>query len=189
MCWNGTCQIVSENEMERRFNRLMRKQKGFSLIELLIVVAIILIIAAIAIPNLVRARISANESSAAASERTIMTGMIAYASAYPALGFPAALTNLGPSGGGPCVPSSVTACLVDDVLASGTKTGYAFTAVGSQPLAGANSQYVTTAVPASLNITGTKAFCSAEDNVIRFTIPAGAAPSRVTCLTYVPIGD
>ncbi len=85
----------------------MRKQKGFSLIELLIVVAIILIIAAIAIPNLLRARMAANESSAVASIRTINTGMVTYNSTYPTVGFAASLTVLG--GATPCTPSSTTA--------------------------------------------------------------------------------
>src|SRR2546428_4355929 len=93
----------------------MRENKGFSLIELLIVVAIILIIAAIAIPNLLRARIAANEASAAQSLRHINTAEFAYNTAYPNIGYSSDLASLG--GPPPCSPSSTTACLVRHTLA------------------------------------------------------------------------
>jgi prepilin-type N-terminal cleavage/methylation domain-containing protein len=144
----------------------MRKKKGFSLIELLIVVAIILIIAAIAIPNLLRARMAANEASAVGSTRTLNTAEISYNSTFPAAGFSTSLANLGGTAS-PCVASTASACLIDSVLSSGTKAGYSF-AVGAGSTTGTpQPSYSVIATPVIPNQTGTRYFCSFEDAVVR----------------------
>jgi prepilin-type N-terminal cleavage/methylation domain-containing protein len=162
----------------------MRKQKGFSLIELLIVVAIILIIAAIAIPNLLRARMAANESSAVGSIRSLNTAEVMYNSTYPTVGFAGTLVALG-SAAGVCTPSSAGACLIDSVLTLGTKSGYTFTAgaTGSTP----NVSYWVSGKPVTLNQTGIRAFCSFEDAVVRAD-PAGVgATTAATCAVFTPL--
>jgi prepilin-type N-terminal cleavage/methylation domain-containing protein len=162
----------------------MRTQEGFSLIELLIVVAIILVIAAIAIPSLLRARIAANESSAVASLRTINSAMVTYNSIYPTAGFAATLAALGPNAN-PCTATSTNACLIDSVLAAGSKSGYGFAAQGSGgPPA---STYYATAVPLVANDSGSRSFCSASDAVIRDNPAGGAVASLAACTALNPL--
>ena len=162
--------------LARKKSGVREHSTGFSLIELLIVVAIILIIAAIAIPNLLRSRIAANEASAGSAIRSINSAEFAYNEAYPTNGYAAALVNLG--GASPCTPSAVAACLIDNVLAtaivgSNGKSGYVFAATGLIPNGVTNLSFVSATSPTAYNQTGVRDFCSTEDGVIRFD--AGAA--------------
>ena len=149
---------------------LLRKHNGFSLIELLIVVAIILIIAAIAIPNLLKSRMAANESSAVGSVRTLNTAQITYQNSCPATGFAATIGEL--SSGTTCVPGKN---IIDNVLGSGTKSGYTFASVGTGgPPA---TQYTTNANPLTPGVTGVRYFFSNETGVIRGDVATATATS------------
>jgi type IV pilus assembly protein PilA len=159
---------------------MRNKQKGFSLIELLIVVAIILIIAAIAIPNLIRSKMAANEASAVASIRTVNTSEVVYSSTYNVANvFSPDLKSLGDAGNSAlcaatAVPNATNACLIDPALelatASATpKSGYYFTyAVGT-------GTYTVNGDPSALNSTGVRSFFSDQTVVIRAHSGAAAA--------------
>jgi type IV pilus assembly protein PilA len=164
----------------------MRRENGFTLVELLLVVAVILIIVAIAIPSLIRARISANESSAVQSLRQIATAEVSYQASYSSVGYAPNLASLGGPAVG-CTPGPFSACILDPGVSSGAKSGYqlfaAGFAIGATPI---NTQFVASAAPQVYNQTGSRRFCIAtSDGSARMQVGPGAIAMDVpTCLAY-----
>ncbi len=155
-----------------RLSRSPHRDSGFSLIELLIVVAVILIIAAIAIPNLLASRRAANEASAVGSLRTLIAAETTYALTYSDIGYTCALARLGPS---PGLPTSGRADIIDSVLASGSKSGYLFGLAGCGAVV-PSSQFRVDATPQVVGQTGQRSFCSDQSGVLWFDPSGTVAP-------------
>jgi len=160
----------------RRHHRRMRvrRETGFTLIELLIVISIILIIAAMAIPNFLRARLAANEASAVSSCRLINTAEVTYGAFYQ-MGYSSSLAQLGPPASGPA--TAAAADLIDEILASSRKSGYVFSYTPSALVGGIYSSYQVQANPAIPDGTGTRHFYTDPSGVIRLSVSGAAGPS------------
>jgi len=153
-----------------------RHEKGFSLVELLIVVAIILVIAAIAIPSLIRSRIAANQASAIESLRVLGTSEVTYAATFGG-GYSATLPALGPVPAG-AVASTNAAGLVDDLLASGFKSGYTFTYTPTLlDTTGRYNGYIILANPTNVGVSGNDFYYEDETHLIRMNTTAQAGSS------------
>jgi type IV pilus assembly protein PilA len=152
----------------------MKRPRGFSLIELLLVVAVILIILAIAIPNFLQSRLHANEASAVGSMRVIYTSAVTYSMTYPDVGYPPQILTLG--GAEPCSASATSACLLDDVLSQGSKGGYTFTWTGDGATPSIN--FTLTGTPQVVGASGQRQFCTDQNGLMYYDVSgAGCDPN------------
>ena len=139
----------------------MRRKRGFTLVEIMIVVAIIVLLAAIAIPNLLRARLSANEATAIAAMRTLSTAMESFRAAQSPPAYPTNLTDL----------NATSPPYIDDVLASGNKSGYTFAYTQTSA-----NEYDVVATPQTANVTGVRDFFVDQSGVVRVGSDSSGTP-------------
>lgn len=159
----------------------LRAASGFTLAELLIMVALVVVLAAIILPNLLRSQISANEASAVGSIAIINRAEVSYQTAFPEVGFGSTLEALGPDGSdNHCkAPSSRHACLIEAALAKATapaqaRSGYWFqVSPGPRDAQGKVTSYVAGTAAEIYKQTGVRDFCSQEDGVVRYRDPGG----------------
>ena len=160
----------------------MMNRKGFTLVEIMIVVAIIALLAAIAIPNLLRQRLNANESAAMLTLGTCSAALQSLQGATPVPGFPAALDGLAPAG----VPPYLSA---DMAVAANTFTrqGYIFVYVPGAVVATLRTTYIAYAIPAAPGTSGIRGFAIAEGGVL-CSIPVAAVPGAIVAGAACPPG-
>jgi type IV pilus assembly protein PilA len=190
---------ISRSKIRKNMGRL--QGDGMALTGLIlgyISLLFIPIIAAIAIPNLLRARVSANEAAAAATVRSINTAQITYSTQYPDHGYAPDLATLGPGPSGSCSTGTAqSGCLLNNIVGASrctagqwcAKTGYKFTVSAVCDSAGVCSNYVVTATPQVSGSTGRKSFCSTSDSVIR-TSDRGTLDAPATadeCAEWPPV--
>lgn len=193
---------VSRKSIRESMGRL--KGEGMALAGLIMgylsmaAIPIVLIIAAIAIPSLLRARMAANESAAAATVRTIVYAEIAYSSANPAVGYASSLAAMGPgqATGGCATSTPEHACLLDGAVGCTTgvwcaKNGYQFNVTATCAAGGACTDFVATATPLRPGTTGVKSFCATADGVIRVSRrqSRGSAPTLAQCGSWPELGS
>lgn len=150
-----------------------RSDNGFSLIELLIVVAVILIIAAIAIPNFITSKLRANESGAVEDMRTITSANVVYSTTWQ-VGYAPTLATLG---GNPASPTQTAAGLLDSVVSSGNASGYSYSYSPGNTDGGNIDSYTLNASPNVPGQTGVRYFYTDQTGVIRFNFTQAAGPS------------
>ena len=178
------CLTDQRNETVAAPKSVMGDESGFTVVELLIVIVITMMLALMAVPNLLDSRLAANEATAISLLQNINRAEVSYRTAYPTRGFAAKLADLG--GAKPCIPGPSSACLIDKVLSEGAMSGYNFAALGTRQAAtGVYQDYTAGAAPAAYGQSGVRLFCSMSDAILRYSANwthSTTPPNTTECL-------